>query len=58
MSNTILEYVWLGANNELRSKTKVVSGEMSLVAEMPLWSFDGSSTEQAPGNDSELIQHV
>ena len=55
MSNTILEYVWLGANNELRSKTKVVSGEVSLVAEMPLWSFDGSSTEQAPGNHSDCI---
>ena len=55
MSNTILEYVWLGANNELRSKTKVVSGEISLVEEMPLWSFDGSSTEQAPGNHSDCI---
>ena len=31
MSNTILEYVWLGANNELRSKTKVVKGDVSLV---------------------------
>ena len=55
MSNTILEYVWLGANNELRSKTKVVKGGVSLVAEMPLWSFDGSSTEQAPGNHSDCI---
>ena len=55
MSNTILEYVWLGANNELRSKTKVVKGDVSLVAEMPLWSFDGSSTEQAPGNHSDCI---
>ena len=55
MSNTILEYVWLGANNELRSKTKVVKGDVSLVAEMPLWSFDGSSTEQAPGNHSDSI---
>ena len=55
MSNTILEYVWLGANNELRSKTKVVKGDVSLVAEMPLWSFDGSSTNQAPGNRSDCI---
>ena len=55
MKNTILEYVWLGANNELRSKTKVVSGEMSDAKEMPLWSFDGSSTEQAPGNHSDCI---
>ena len=55
MKNTILEYVWLGANNELRSKTKVVSGEMSDVRKMPLWSFDGSSTEQAPGNHSDCI---
>ncbi len=31
MSNTILEYVWLGANNELRSKTKVVTGEYHLL---------------------------
>ena len=32
-----------------------LSGEISLVEEMPLWSFDGSSTEQAPGNHSDCI---
>ena len=55
MNNTILEYVWLGANNELRSKTKVISKTISKVEEMPLWSFDGSSTKQAPGNHSDCI---
>jgi glutamine synthetase len=50
---TILEYVWLGANNELRSKTRVVSEDINFIKQVPSWSFDGSSTEQAPGNHSD-----
>ena len=53
--NTILEYVWLGANNELRSKTKVVSENINFIKDVPQWSFDGSSTGQAPGNHSDCI---
>ena len=45
------EYVWIGGNNELRSKTRVISCE----SEITLWNFDGSSTQQAEGNDSEVI---
>ena len=52
---TILEYVWLGANNELRSKTKVVSGNINFIKDVPQWSFDGSSTGQAPGDNSDCI---
>ena len=52
---TVLEYVWLGANNELRSKTKVVSENINFITQVPEWSFDGSSTEQAPGRDSDCI---
>ena len=28
------------------------------VAELPVWNYDGSSTEQAPGSDSEVLISV
>jgi len=50
------EYVWIGGNNELRCKTKTLEkGMPGSVAELPIWNFDGSSTEQAPGTDSEVL---
>jgi len=50
------EYVWIGGNGELRCKTKsLTKGKPSSVAELPVWNFDGSSTEQAPGDDSEVL---
>lgn len=50
------EYVWLGKNPEIqgmdiRSKTKVIEPR----EDPPLWNYDGSSTEQAKGGDSEVI---
>jgi len=57
------EYVWVGGNNELRSKTKTLhssdmsdprSGQITL-ADLPIWNYDGSSTDQAPGSDSEVL---
>lgn len=50
MNKILLEYIWLDGNQpqQLRSKTKVVSKADTLIAsEYPLWSFDGSSTNQA-----------
>ncbi len=42
------EYIWIDGQQptaKLRSKTKIVpDGD-----EPPIWGFDGSSTEQAPG---------
>jgi glutamine synthetase len=49
------EYVWIGGNNELRCKTRTLEKAPSSVAELPMWNFDGSSTEQAPGSDSEVM---
>ncbi len=52
---TLVEYVWIGGNNELRSKTKVLNKEINSVNDLPIWNFDGSSTQQADGKDSEVI---
>ena len=53
-----LEYVWLdGYQPEpmLRSKTKIVETEPSTPEDCPMWSFDGSSTEQAEGSSSDCL---
>ena len=57
-----LEYIWVGGNTELRSKVKVeyVSNldEWTLndnIDKIPIWNFDGSSTNQATGDNSEVV---
>lgn len=60
MSNYgLAEYLWMdGAEptREMRSKARVVkSSEMNTIEDFPEWSFDGSSTNQAEGNDSDCI---
>jgi glutamine synthetase len=60
MSNTIVEYVWIGGSNELRSKTRVLE-KINFNAActnhqlIPWWNYDGSSTEQAEGKLSEVM---
>jgi glutamine synthetase len=48
------EYIWIDGQKptaKLRSKTKIVpDGEAP-----PIWGFDGSSTEQAPGSNSDCV---
>jgi glutamine synthetase len=58
-----LEYIWLDGYEpvpNLRSKTKVVEyAETPTVEELPIWGFDGSSTRQAEGSNSDcLLQPV
>ena len=50
------DYVWIDCDNNLRSKSRVLSSDNRkyLDNELPLWNFDGSSTGQAPGIDSEV----
>jgi len=53
-----LEYIWLDGykpTQSLRSKTKIVKEFSGKVADAPGWSFDGSSTEQAPGGSSDCL---
>jgi glutamine synthetase len=49
------EYIWIGGSgSDLRCKTKTLDAEVKSPSELPIWNFDGSSTGQAPGSDSEV----
>jgi glutamine synthetase len=53
-----LEYIWLDGykpTQSLRSKTKIEGDFSGKLEDCPNWSFDGSSTEQAPGGSSDCI---
>ena len=54
-----LEYIWLDGYTpepNLRSKTKVLTSETEPALDsLPIWNFDGSSTEQAEGNYSDCL---
>ena len=53
-----LEYIWLDGykpTQSLRSKTRVESDFSGKLEDCPMWSFDGSSTEQADGSDSDCL---
>ena len=53
MAKFVYEYIWLDHNNNFRSKTTVTSKDYDMKS-IPLWNYDGSSTEQAIGSDSEV----
>lgn len=52
----LAEYVWVDAVGSPRSKTRTLpAAKAESVDSLPKWNFDGSSTGQAPGDDSEVI---
>lgn len=60
MSLVKLEYIWLDGykpTQSLRSKTKIVKSSDfdGTIGTLDMWSFDGSSTEQAPGGSSDCL---
>ena len=58
MAKTKLEYIWLDGyepTQSLRGKTMVVDNFGGTLADCKMWSFDGSSTEQATGDDSDCL---
>jgi len=60
MTNFKFEYIWLDGYKpepNLRSKTKIIKmdffdGDLNY---LPTWSFDGSSTQQAEGHNSDCL---
>ena len=53
-----LEYIWLDGykpTQSLRSKTRIEKDFDGSLEKCPVWSFDGSSTEQATGDDSDCL---
>jgi glutamine synthetase len=53
-----IEYIWLDYLNNYRSKTRILNYDGSngpfCIERIPIWNFDGSSTQQADGEDSEV----
>ncbi len=53
----IYTYIWLDGYTpepNLRGKDKIIKGKKTLT-QLPIWSFDGSSTRQAKGNFSDCL---
>ena len=62
MNKYVLEYVWLDGDSHLRSKTRVITLKEDMthykritIDSIPKWNYDGSSTKQALGSNSEII---
>ena len=56
---TLAEYIWIDGTRPVafvRSKSRIVQVEDNITVDsFPEWSFDGSSTNQAVGEDSDCI---
>lgn len=52
----MIEYIWLDANEGLRSKLKINKGELvKEISQCDIWNFDGSSTGQSEGKYSDVF---
>lgn len=51
----IAEYIWLDANYNFRSKARTLTKDSDELENYPDWNYDGSSTGQAEGHNSEII---
>lgn len=52
------KYIWIdGTGQQVRGKTMTLATKPTSVSDLPVWNFDGSSTGQAPGTDSEVMLH-
>ena len=61
-SQFVCEYIWIGGNGELRSKTRVLRNiqlnSSNFIDNIPEWNYDGSSTNQASidGNTEVVLK--
>ena len=52
------EYIWMDGHKpteKLRSKTKILKEKINNIDDLPIWGFDGSSTMQATGQNSDCV---
>lgn len=50
----LAEYIWIDGTNSIRSKCRTLYKKPESAEDLPEWNFDGSSTEQAPGDNSDI----
>jgi len=58
MAKNKLQYVWLDGTEPmqlLRCKTQIIENFSGKLEDCPMWSFDGSSTNQASGGASDCL---
>ncbi len=58
MARIKAEYIWIDGHKptaKLRSKTRIIEGPVTSIDAVPVWGFDGSSTMQAEGHDSDCM---
>ena len=60
MAKIKAEYIWIDGQSpppKLRSKTKIIDRPVTVLSQIPEWSFDGSSTLQGEGHNSDRAMH-
>lgn len=54
--NIMVEYIWVDSEGGVRSKSRTLAAKEGgyTPEDLPTWNFDGSSTGQAPGDNSDV----
>lgn len=54
-AKTMVDYIWLGGSgSDIRCKSRTISRPVNSLEDVDEWNYDGSSTWQASGEDSEV----